>query len=270
MTDCIGAFYTLNDKVYPAATLPPDVLDRGTCLYEVVRVDHGRCLFPGDHIRRLEDSIQLAGMASNLNETEIYAALVHVIEANSLDHGNLRMVWKQAGGKPALYIWPMPFSYPDPEAYRTGVRVAVYGRQRQDPNIKKYITDYQQNMKAFIASHGVYEALLTDADGNITEGSRTNVFFVRDGRVLTAPGDRVLKGITRSKVIELCGSLGIPCKETDIPLSELQGMEAVFLTGTSPRVLPVHTVDSISFQPDFPVVRRLMEAYDRLTGILPQ
>lgn len=269
MTDCIGAFYTLNDKVFPAATLPPDVLDRGTCLYEVVRVDHGRCLFPADHIRRLADSIQLAGMACHLNETEIQSALVHVIEANSLDHGNLRMAWKQADGIPVLYIWPMPFSYPDPEAYRTGVRVVVYGRQRQDPNIKKYVTEYQHDMKAFIASHGVYEALLTDATGNITEGSRTNVFFVRDGRVLTAPGDRVLKGITRGKVIELCGLLGIPCDESDIPLSGLQRMEAVFLTGTSPRVLPVHTVDALGFSPDHPVVLRLMEAYDRLAGILP-
>lgn len=259
----------MNDKVFPAATLPPDVLNSGTCLYEVVRVVQGRCLFPGDHIRRLEDSIQLAGMACHLHETEIQSALDHVIAANALDHGNLRMAWKQAHGLPLLYIWPMPFSYPDLECYRTGVRVAVYGRQRQDPNIKKYVTDYQHDMKTFIASHGVYEALLTDANGNITEGSRTNVFFVKDGRVLTAPGDRVLKGITRGKVIELCGLLGIPCDETDISQSRLQGMEAVFLTGTSPRVLPVHTVDSFGFPPDHPIVLRLMEAYDRLTGMLP-
>jgi branched-chain amino acid aminotransferase len=269
MTDCIGAFYTFNEKVYPAATLPPDVLDNRTCLYEVVRVVQGRCLFPEDHIRRLTDSVRMAGMAFHLTLAEIQSALNAVIASNSLENGNLRMAWKQWEGMPVLYIWPMPFSYPDPELYRTGVQVSVYDRQRQDPNIKKYVKDYQHAMNDFIASHGVYEALLTDGTGNITEGSRTNVFFVKGGRVLTAPGDKVLKGITRGKVLELCGLLGIPCDETHIPLATLQHMEAVFLTGTSPRVLPVRSVDAIPYPADHPLVLRLMEAYDRLTGMLP-
>lgn len=266
MTDCIGEYYTINGEVKEASGLPERLLETGLCLYEVVRVVNGRCLFPGDHLQRLAESVGMAGGVFHL-PAGAGRALQTTIEWNRLQNGNLRLVWKEENGMPALYIWPMPFSYPDADAYANGVAVSVFGRQRSNPNVKQYVTGLQEAMKSFIASQGVYECLLTDESGHITEGSRTNVFFIRGSGLVTAPGDRVLKGITRGRVIALCENLEIGFSECDIPRETLGSMDAVFLTGTSPRVLPVNRIDTLPFRVDHPLMRRLMHAYDRLAGL---
>jgi branched-chain amino acid aminotransferase len=266
MIDCIGAYYTANGDIIPASSLPAGLLESGLCLYEVVRVVNGRCLFVDDHLQRLAASVEMAGAVFHMSREEAGTVLERTIQRNVLQNGNLRLVWKDENG-PVLYIWPMPFSYPDATQYNNGVSVSVYRCQRQNPNVKQYVSEYQAAVKSFIAREGVYECLLTDDKGNITEGSRTNVFFIRDDRLVTAPGDLVLKGITRGKVIELCKGLQIGLSECNIPPEELASMEAAFLTGTSPKVLPVHSVGELPFRADHPLVRRLMVAYDRLAGI---
>ena len=48
-----------------------------------------------------------------------------------------------------------------------------------------------------------YETVFTDADGRLTEGSRTNVFVERGGKLLTPPLERgILPGILRAKLID--------------------------------------------------------------------
>ncbi len=71
---------------------------------------------------------------------------------------------------------------------------------RNNPNIKQYNHVYQQQVREFILKTNIYEALLRDDMNCITEGSKSNVFFIRKECVMTAPGEKVLKGITREKV----------------------------------------------------------------------
>ncbi len=106
--------------------------------------------------------------------------------------------------------------------------------------------------------------MLRDEKNCITEGSKSNVFFIANERVMTAPGDQVLKGITREKVFLLCNKLNYKIIECPISIDTLYSMEAVFLTGTSPRILPVNRIDEISYSTGHPMMRNLMKAYDDL------
>jgi branched-chain amino acid aminotransferase len=81
--------------------------------------------------------------------------------------------------------------------------------------------------------------------------------------LFTAPGDEVLKGITREKIIDICNNLNINVIEKAVSINDLSNLSA-FITGTSSKVLPVCSVDSQELQADHPVTRKLMQAYDAL------
>jgi branched-chain amino acid aminotransferase len=76
----------------------------------------------------------------------------------------------------------------------------------------------------------------------------------------------VLKGITREKILALCKESGYPFLEDNIPVNCLNQFNAVFLTGTSPKVLPIASIDAISFPVENPLIVQLKSRYEELIG----
>jgi len=79
--------------------------------------------------------------------------------------------------------------------------------------------------------------------GFIAEMNGTNIFMVKDGVLLTPHADACLHGITRALVIELAQSLGIPCVERNLSLTELYAADEAFGTGSMGELTPVVEVD---------------------------
>ena len=73
---------------------------------------------------------------------------------------------------------------------------------------------------------------MTDAGGNLTEGSGYNIFIVTDGVVRT-PDDRViLAGISRQTVLDLAEQLGFPSSEEDLQPYDIHTANEVFFCST--------------------------------------
>jgi len=161
----------------------------------------------------------------------------------------------------------MPFFYPAPQHYREGVKVVSMTGERHNPNAKKALYSLRQKADELIRGKKAWEAVYVNRHGFITEGSRSNVFFVRDTRLETPELSLVLPGITRAKVILLAAERDIPVIEKQISLSGLPGYDASFLTGTSPKLLPVAEFDGHTFNTNNEVMRRLMQAYDDLVAV---
>jgi D-alanine transaminase len=90
---------------------------------------------------------------------------------------------------------------------------------------------------------GAHEAVLV-RDGMVTEGSCTNVAVVVDGQVMTHPeSPRILSGISRKVVLEICAELKIPVIERSFRLDEMKRASEVFLMGTTHEVWPVMSID---------------------------
>jgi para-aminobenzoate synthetase / 4-amino-4-deoxychorismate lyase len=86
--------------------------------------------------------------------------------------------------------------------------------------------------------------LLLDADGTVLEASRASVFAVFDGVPVTPPADgRILPGITRERVIELAGQIGLNPREAELHVSDLGTAEEVFLVGSVRGVEPAASLD---------------------------
>jgi len=115
---------------------------------------------------------------------------------------------------------------------------------------------------------GVFEAILVK-DGQVTEGSVSNVMAVGAGTIVTAPeGPRILSGVTRTVVLGLARKEGIPVQERFLSLDELYEADEVFLTGTTVEVLGVVRVDgkTINSGHPGPIASRLASAWAALTG----
>jgi branched-chain amino acid aminotransferase len=265
MTDCIGKYYyegaSFRKIPFPSA---PEFFS-GTCFYEVLRVTEGCCIFLDDHLVRLNESLRLSGISFRLARDQVSAVIQVLIRRNGLVSGNIRlMVHVKTPEPPELYSCCIPFYYPLAEQYKQGVSTAVYHTLRSNPNVKQLNPMYQKEMLSFMAERNIYESLLADEHDRITEGSRSNVFFIRHNTLFTAPDNAVLKGITRNKVILLCKVLNYKLIKNAISIEDLNSTEALFLTGTSPKILPVCRIDNRVFMVDHPLVKSLMESYDQL------
>jgi len=108
--------------------------------------------------------------------------------------------------------------------------------------------------------------VLLDAQGHLAEGIGSNIFVVRGGAVLTPHERWVLPGVSRETVIELCGELGISCREADLDLFDAATADEIFMTSTSLCICPVRGIGGRSLPGPLPgpVTRKISQAYARL------
>jgi len=201
------------------------------------------------------------------SKTTILKSLKALLVENQFTAGNIRFcLQKKSGNNPDLICFFTPWFYPDECTYLSGVQLATYSHERPNPGIKKWDDKFRSDVRQCIRDHGVYEALLLNSEGEITEGSRSNVFFIdASDRLLTPPGHSVLPGITRKYVLQICRDMGIDVIERVISLPELKDLPACFISGTSPKVLPVRQIDQYRFWADHPLLRIIMKEFE---GIL--
>ncbi len=253
----IHKFFVFNNEIRPTEDFVPAENEGG--IYEVLRVVKGIPLFLEDHLERFYHSAQIAGKIITYSENQIREFLKNLIEKNETNQGNVLISCKI--NLKAFFIL---HSYPTDNMYKEGVSCGILKAERENPNAKVFQTTVRQQADKMLADNGFYEVLLVDHLGKITEGSRSNVFFVKGKELITSPQNKVLLGITRQKTIRLAENLNIQVKETEIELNDLDNYDAAFITGTSPKILPIKKIGDITFKPQNEIVRQLMKSYDDL------
>ncbi|GAB3666235.1 aminodeoxychorismate lyase [Actinocorallia lasiicapitis] len=105
-------------------------------------------------------------------------------------------------------------------------------------------------------ARGAGEAIFGNLAGHLCEGTGSNIFLVKDGRLITPPlTSGCLAGVTRALVTEW-----LDVEELDVPLAELYTADEVFLTSTTRDIQPVTLVDDTAFEVG-PVTRKAMEIF---------
>lgn len=233
-------------------------------LYEVIRRLDGRLLFAEDHLNRLHFSCTRSGATCPAKQ-RLYQHLELLTDLVPLPDGNIKLVIFSRLGAPQIACFFVPHFYPAEEDYRTGVKTKSYLFQRPDPTIKRWNEDFRHNVNHFIREEGIYEAILINQEGLLTEGSRSNLFFIdTHQQVITSPDHLILPGITRKYVLEICHQHRINIIEKALHIDEAKMMSSCFLSGTSPKVLPVSQLDNNEFQPGNEVTRKIMAGFDEL------
>ena len=104
--------------------------------------------------------------------------------------------------------------------------------------------------------------LLINDKGFITEGSRSNIFFIKDNKIITPPQKEVLNGITRRNILKICKQNKIDIIEESLNVSNIKEIDVAFLSGTSLKVLPVKQIEKHEFNIENEFLKRIMKLYN--------
>jgi len=255
--------YCITEKgIITEAEFLHETLNLESSVYEVIRVKDGIALFLEDHYLRLKNSLNLSNTDFDFPYDEFKKKIGELISLNQKKEGNIKFVLSAENLELNWAFAFIPHSYPTQEDYASGVSVGLLSAERINPSAKIIQSNLRAKANQIITENRYYEVILVDKDGMITEGSRSNVFFVKDGVFYTAPASKILEGITRSKVLECLQKLNFKVVEESVYASQIKEFDAIFLTGTSPKVLPISRVENYIFETDSKLVRKLIDCYD--------
>lgn len=235
-------------------------------LYEVIRVIEGVPLFLEKHIQRLKKSAEL--IDNNIEDIlDIIGKNIKIlIEKNDKPNKNIKIILYNINNE--LTEFTMFFirsNYPTTEQYTNGVKTILVQKERKNPNAKIVNQDFKEKISIELKKSDCYEALLVNSENEITEGSRSNIFFVKNNSIYTPPIKDVLPGITRNTIIEMCKSLNIDVIEDAFIKDTLKEIDGIFLTGTSPNILPISYVNDIYFESvNNIIIKRLMKEFIKI------
>lgn len=157
------------------------------------------------------------------------------------------------------------YQEPNNETRRQGVNCVIAPNRRVNPTshlpqLKR--GNYADCLYAanYAAAKGAREAIFITEDSHLLEGATTNIFLVKEGRLLTPPtGKLVLGGIMRKAIISAASRLEIETEQRNISLKELYDAEEFFVTNSLIEILPVSQVEEVKI-PLGPMADKLLKA----------
>ncbi len=157
-----------------------------------------------------------------------------------------------------------------PSQYALGIRLHVLSslRNEHSPITSIKSTNYLENILAKEAAknNGADEGIWLNTKGYVSEGTMSNLFFIKEGTLFTPSlSCGCLPGTRRQLVLGLARSLQIPTHEGLYPLSDLLSADEIFMTNALMGIMPVRQIDDFLFPIANKSVMKLLElAYNNL------
>ncbi|MCW3787624.1 aminotransferase class IV [Plebeiibacterium sediminum] len=229
-------------------------------IYEVFRIENYKPLFIHDHLVRMFNSLQKAVTKVSFSKDDIINDIDNLISNENIKDGNIKIsCFSTKNTVETLLIHYIPTFYPSDEMYNNGVSTILLHAERENPNIKIDNTSTRKKAIDILNNSHHYEALLVNHDDLITEGSKSNIFFIHGDHIYTSPEHFILPGIMRSKVIDCILKEDIELRFECLNINQLQHIDAAFITGTSPRILPISQIDNFKLDVNNKLLRLLMK-----------
>jgi len=261
MNECYGKKFILNGELLPAENFSNSLVYEGDSVYEVIRMVKGNPVFFHDHMERLESSAMHQRKEKLADIRTLRRDIINLTKTEKRKELNLKIVFnynKEAVNYLVYFIEPI---YPSEEQYKQGVKGILYYAERKNPESKVINHKLRSSIYHKLILEGGYEAILVNEQNCITEGSRSNIFFVRGKTLVTAPDNTILNGITRKHILEICRESKIRVDFECVAVKEIAACDAVFMTGTSPMVLQFFCIGDIYFNVRLPLIEKLRQLY---------
>ena len=261
---------------------------RASAIFEVISIHDTK---PGPAVFRLDEHVErFARSASLLNfnlpfsKEKLHQAVMETIGRNTITQGYIKIVGYLS--KVAFGIVPPdntldificivdPIKDLDgsPTIFENCCTACLSKWKKLDPQTvpieAKVSANYLNGMmaKQEAAKRGFDEAIMLDTQGFLAESSISSVFFVKDGRLMTASLGTVLESISRKSILEIAKTLNIDSFVGRLPSELLQEADEIFLSGTILKVYPVKKIEDRQLgNAPGPIAKRLN---DTITSIL--
>jgi branched-subunit amino acid aminotransferase/4-amino-4-deoxychorismate lyase len=236
----------LKPRAQACVSVFDSVVQGGDAVWEGLRVYDGRIAELEGHLQRLQDSAKALAFAEIPTSSNVRGAIFATLEANGMrDNAHIRLTLTRgekvtSGMNPrfnqsgctliVLAEWKPPV-YSD-----EGIRVITASIRRNTPECldsKIHHNNLLNNILASIEANvaGVDSAIMLDVNGFVSETNDTNLFLVKDGRVL------------RQMILSICEQQGIPVAERNLSVTEAYTADEVFTSGTMGELTPVLEAD---------------------------
>lgn len=255
----------LNGQYMPIEEAKISVLDRGFIfgdgVYEVIPVYSRRAFRLAEHLRRLQHSLDEIRLQNPHNDGEWTKIIDELIARNSGEDQYLylhitRGVAKRDHAfpnppvKPTVFMMSNPLPAPPAALLQSGVcAVTAQDNRWLRCDIKSIALLPNVLLRQKAVDAGCAETILIRAESKIegafmTEGSASNIFVVKDGKLLAPPKDNLmLPGITYDVILELATANSIPYEVRRIAVAELIAADELLLTSSTKEVLAITLLD---------------------------
>ncbi|RME76797.1 MAG: hypothetical protein D6784_05095 [Chloroflexi bacterium] len=234
-------------------------------VYETIKVDRGRPFYLVEHLHRLEHSAALIDLPLPADVPAIAGWVRSLLQLDPQVTCRIFIVALgavEAGERPLLALQAEPLPTYAPHLYQTGAEAVLFEGARALPACKSLNTLVNFLARRTARQAGALEGLLHHS-GYLTEGSRSNLFAVRQGQLLTPPADEVLSGITRDIVLQVMRDTAYPVEEARLPV-DISLYDELFITSTSMHVMPITRVEGhpVGTGTVGPVTRLVMDRFE--------
>jgi D-alanine transaminase len=250
----------LNGAFVPIEEAKISVLDRGFIfgdgVYEVIPVYSRKAFRLTEHLRRLQHSLDGIRLVNPHSDSEWTTIINHLITRNSGEDQYLylhitRGVAKRDHAfpnppvKPTVFMMSNPLIVAPAALLQTGVACITaqdYRWLRCDIKAIALLPNVLLRQMAIDA--GCAETILIRDDEFMTEGAASNIFVVKDGKLLAPPKDNLmLPGITYDVILEIAAANGIPYEVRRIAVAEVHAADELLLTSSTKEVLAITQLD---------------------------
>ncbi|MFS8038479.1 D-amino-acid transaminase [Xanthobacter sp. AM11] len=252
----------VNGRYLPHHDASVHVEDRGyqfaDGVYEVCEVWNGHLVDERRHLDRLERSLRELRIAEPMGRAALSLVLREVVRRNGVRDGLVYLqvtrgvarrdhVFPPLGTAPSLVVTARRADRAAQEKVaQQGVAVITVPENRW-PRVDIKSISLLPNVlaKQQAKEAGAREAWFVDAQGFVTEGGSTNAWIVtRAGRIVTRPAELgILRGITRTVVMEVARALGLEVEERPFTVAEAAAAQEAFITAATTVVMPVVVLD---------------------------
>lgn len=261
MKEYSGNHFIINGDIKEVDQFNNSLVFSGDTIYEVIRMVRGTPVFFEEHFQRLKASVRNIGKSIIADNQTVKNSIRLLADADKRKEINIKIVFNYNEDAENWLLYYIDSNYPSDEQYRKGVKGILFYAERKDPQSKILNYRMRSAIHQELAEEEAYEALLVNEKNQITEGSKSNVFFMKKGKLITAPDEVILKGVTRKHIIEICSEEGVEIEYSCVDADDLQQYESAFMTGTSPMVLPYYCINEFYFDVRLPLLQRLRSLY---------
>lgn len=243
--------------------------------FETMRAYAGKLFRPAAHLRRLNEACTALDIPFQEQPDWLEQTVSRLLAYNGLSEARVRLTVSPGpqmappSSPPTVLLAVFPLQgIPTPvSGWSAGLYRGLISSG--DPLRTHKTTSYLEKILARkeARANGFDEALFLNERLNITEGSVSNIFCVRNGRLITPPvSEGLLPGITREVVAELSATCQIPLLEQPLPIEELRQSEEAFLTNSVVEIIPLVAIDNTPIGKGIPgsITVTLGQAYSQL------
>jgi len=231
----------------------------GDGIFEVLRSYDGVPFRLTDHYERLRASCEALRLGLPYDEENMWLVIRELLRQNDATNGSayirvtifgseLNTIASPTGVTTHTFVHARPFTAPKATKYKSGVKVRVssYRTSPYNPTAGHSTICFLPMILTRRAAweRGLDEVLVQNTEGGVCEGTTTNLFVIKKGKILTPPKDDGIQlDVARTVVTEICEENKIPIEEMRISLKNLLAADEVFIANSLIEVMPVREID---------------------------